>query len=140
MSKLLNTYNNLKNQNSETLYLFKNGAFYLALEEDAKFLSKEFGLKVVNLNAEAVKCGFPCSSFDKYFLKLQNINKEFKIIDKDTISTATNYLENQKFLNLLNKIKEIDINNLSVSEAFAFIETIQETTIELLGGTNELNK
>ena len=121
MSKLLNNYNNLKKQNSETLYLFKNGAFYIALEDDAKLLSKEFDLKLTNLNKDAVKCGFPCASFDKYFLKLQILKKEFKIIDKDTISNATTYLENQKIKNLITDIKSIDINNLSVSEAFAFI-------------------
>ena len=42
MSKLLNTYNNLKRQDSEMLYLFKNGAFYLALQEDASFLANTF--------------------------------------------------------------------------------------------------
>ena len=127
MSKLLNTYNNLKKQNSETIYLFKNGAFYLALQEDAKLLSKEFELKITNLNSVSVKCGFPCTSFDKYFLKLKNLNKEFKIVDKDVISDATVYLENKEVQNLINEIKEININNLSVSEAFAFIEKLQNS-------------
>ena len=87
MSKLLNTYKNLKEKDFETIYLFKNGAFYLALEDDAKLLSNEFELKLTNLNANAVKCGFPCSSFDKYYLKLKNIDKEFKIVD----SLITNF-------------------------------------------------
>lgn len=126
MSKLLNTYKNLKKNDSETIYLFKNGAFYLALEDDAKYLSNEFDLKLTNLNAESVKCGFPCSSFDKYYLKLKNLNREFKIIDKDTISEVSVYLDNEKIQNLLNQIKDIDINNLSVSQAFAFIEKIQQ--------------
>lgn len=126
MSKLLNTYNNLKKKNPDMIYLFKNGAFYLALENDAKYLSNEFGLKLTNLNTESVKCGFPCSSFDKYYLKLKNLNKEFKIVDKDTISDVSVYLENEKILNLLNQIKNVDINNLSVSQAFAFIENIQQ--------------
>ena len=127
MSKLLNTYKNLKKIDSETIYLFKNGAFYLALEDDAKYLSNKFDLKLTNLNAESVKCGFPCSSFDKYYLKLKNLNTEFKIIDKDTISEVSVYLDNEKIQNLLNQIKDIDINNLSVSQAFAFIEKIQQT-------------
>ena len=129
MSKLLNTYNNLKKDDLNTIYLFKNGAFYIALEDDAKLLSKEFDLKLTNLNKDAVKCGFPCASFDKYFLKLQILKKEFKIIDKDTISNATTYLENQKIKNLIDEIKSIDINNLSVSEAFAFIEKLQNSLI-----------
>lgn len=126
MSKLINTYNNLKKQNSKIIYLFKNGTFYLALEDDAKLLSKEFNLKLINLNAETVKCGFPCSSFDKYYLMLKNLNQEFKIVDKDTISDATTYLKNKEILNVINTIKEIDINSLSVSKAFAFIEKLKE--------------
>lgn len=126
MSKLLNTYNNLKKQNSEILYLFKNGIFYLALQEDADFLSNAFDLKVTKLNDEANKCGFPCSSFDKYYLKLKDLNKEFKIIEKDTISEATDYLKNKDVENIINNLKELDINSLSVSEAFAFIEKLQK--------------
>ena len=138
MSKLLNNYINLKKQNPEYIYLFKNGVFYLALEDDARFLSKEFNLKLTNLNAEAVKCGFPCSSFDKYYLMLNNIKKEFKIIDKDTISNSTVYLENKEIFDLLQKIKDIDINSLSVSEAFAFIENINKISKHILESYNEL--
>lgn len=134
MSKLLNTYNNLKKQNSDILYLFKNGAFYLAIEDDARFLSHNFNLKLVNLNSQAVKCGFPCSSFDKYYIMLNKLEKEFKIVDKDTVSDVAVYLENEQVLSLLKQIEEIDLYNLSVSEAFAFIEKIKEKTNKLLGG------
>lgn len=126
MSKLLNTYNNLKEKDFETIYLFKNGAFYIALEDDAKLLSNEFELKLTNLNAESVKCGFPCSSFDKYYLKLKNLNKEFKIIDKDTISDSLVYIENKKIRTILNEIISVNIDNLSVSEAYEFIENLKE--------------
>ena len=97
MSKLLNTYNNLKKQNPDIIYLFKNGVFYLALEDDAKFLSNEFNLKLVNHT----------------------------------------YLQNKKIKNLLCEIKDIDVNNLSVSNAFAFIEKINIISKEILGGTDE---
>ena len=126
MSKLLNTYNNLKQQDSEVLYLFKNGAFYLALQEDADFLSNTFNLKITKLNDEANKCGFPCSSFDKYYIKLNNLKKKFKIIEKDVIFEATDYLKNKEIKKIIDKIKEIDINTLSVSEAFAFIENLKK--------------
>lgn len=137
MSKLLNIYNNLKKQNSDIIYLFKNGVFYLALEDDAKFLSNEFNLKLVNLNSEAVKCGFPCASFDKYYIKLKGIDKEFKIVDTNTITDVDTYLQNKKIKNLLCEIKDIDVNNLSVSNAFAFIEKINAISKEILGGTDE---
>ena len=81
----------------------------------------EFELKLTNLNANAVKCGFPCSSFDKYYLKLKNIDKEFKIVDSNTISDSTIYLQNREIKNLINEIVSIDIENLSVGEQFCLI-------------------
>lgn len=137
MSRLLNTYKNLKKQNTDVIYLFKSGAFYLALEEDAKMFSDQFGLKLINLNDEAVKCGFPCSSFSKYYLMLNSMNKDFKVIDKDTISDAEVYLENIEVIKLLNKIKEIDVDKLSISEAFKFIEDVNKEAGQLLGGIDE---
>lgn len=136
MSKLLNTYNNLKKQNPDIIYLFKNGVFYLALEDDAKFLSNEFNLKLVNLNPVAVKCGFPCASFDKYYIKLKSINKEFKIVDANTVTDSTTYIQNQEIRNLINKIISIDIENLSVGEAYSFIEKLKENALKINeGGT-----
>lgn len=132
MSKLLNTYNNLKKQSPETLFLFHSGVFYIALDDDAKFLSKELDLKLVNLNQSTVKCGFPVSSLDKYILMLKGLNIDFKIVDKDTVSDAFVYIENENVKKLLTSIKNIDINNLSVSEAFTFLEKIQESCKEIL--------
>ena len=125
MSKLLNTYLNLKKQNPKTIYLFKSGLFYIALEDDAKLLSNQLNLKITNLNDEAVKCGFPVSSFDKYFPRIKEINEQVKILDKDTISEAANYVDNKNIQELITEIKNVDINNLSVSQAFAFIEKIK---------------
>lgn len=133
MSKLLNTYNNLKKQSPETLFLFHSGIFYIALDDDAKFLSKELDLKLVNLNQSIVKCGFPASSLDKYILMLKGLSIDFKIVDKDTVSSAFVYTENENVKKLLTSIKNIDINNLSVSEAFAFVEKIQKKCVEILG-------
>ena len=101
-------------------------------------LSNEFNLKLTNLNTETVKCGFPCSSFDKYYLMLNNIHKEFKIIDKDTISNSTVYLENKEILELLKKIQNVNVTELSVSEAFAFIEDINKNSKKILENHNEL--
>ncbi len=127
MSKLLNTYHNLKKQDSQTIYLFKSGIFYLALEDDARLLSNELQLKLTSLNNESIKCGFPCSSFDKYKLRLNNLNKNFKIIDKDTIFDATTYQNNKEIQKLINDIKKIDINKLSITEAFSLLEKLQHT-------------
>ena len=66
MSRLYSIYESLKRKDNKTIYLFKSGVFYLALSDDAIYLSNKFNLKLTNLNDSIVKCGFPISSIDKY--------------------------------------------------------------------------
>ena len=131
MSKLYDIYKKLKNDNNETIYLFKNGVFYISLEDDARFLSEKYNLKLTNLNSDIVKCGFPCSSFDKYYTLFINDNISFKILENNTIFDGSDYLKNQKITKLIKKINEIDINALSVSEAYKCIEDLQKIATSL---------
>ena len=126
MSKLCDIYNKLKKSNKQTIYLFKSGIFYIALNDDAKFLSNKYNFKLTNLNSDTVKCGFPCASFDKYYLMFTNDNIKFKIIEENAIFSGSDYLNNSKITNLVSKINAVNINNLSVSEAYAFIEDIKK--------------
>ena len=115
MSKLYDIYKKLKNENSETLYLFKSGVFYICLDDDAKVLSKIYNLKLTNLNVDIVKCGFPCSSFDKYYKLFVNDDINFKIVENNAIFDSSDYLLNKSILSLLDKISKVNIDNLSVS-------------------------
>lgn len=131
MSKLYDIYKKLKNENNEIIYLFKSGVFYICLDDDAKILSKIYNLKLTNLNIDIVKCGFPCSSFDKYYKLFINDNINFKIIENNTIFDGSDYLQNKTLLSLLEKINQVSVDNLSVSEAYQFIEEIKELTLKL---------
>ncbi len=131
MSKLYDIYKKLKNENNETIYLFKSGVFYICLDDDAKILSKIYNLKLTNLNVDIVKCGFPCSSFDKYYQLFVNDNIIFKIVENNTIFDGADYLRNKTLLSLLDKINQVSVDNLSVSEAYRFIEEIKELTLNL---------
>ena len=131
MSKLYDIYKKLKNENSETLYLFKSGVFYICLDDDAKVLSKIYNSKLTNLNVDIVKCGFPCSSFDKYYKLFVNDDINFKIVENNAIFDSSDYLLNKSILSLLDKISKVNIDNLSVSEAYQFIEELQELTLKL---------
>lgn len=131
MSKLYDIYKKLKNENNETIYLFKSGVFYICLDDDAKILSKIYNLKLTNLNVDIVKCGFPCSSFDKYYKLFVNDNINFKIIENNTIFNGSDYLQNKTLLSLLEKINKVSVDNLSVSEAYRFIEEIQNISFSL---------
>lgn len=50
---------NVKTKILGKIYLFKSGIFYIALEEDATFLSELLGFKLTNFNETVMKCGFP---------------------------------------------------------------------------------
>lgn len=131
MSKLYNTYIELKKQNSNFIYLFKNGIFFIALDEDAKALSNIFHFKLSNFTPQVIKCGFPCSSLEKYstLFKIHNLN--IKLIEANTTYTLTDYIQNEHISELLSSIKSIDINNLSVKEAYSFLEKIQQKVLEI---------
>lgn len=127
MSKLYNTYVELKKQNSKSIYLFKNGIFFIALDEDAKTLSNLFHFKLTNFTPQIVKCGFPCSSFEKYSSLFKACNLDVKLIetDKNVSYSLKDYSQNSCITGLLDSIKSIDINNLSVHEAYNFLEKLQ---------------
>lgn len=142
MSKLVNIYKNLKNQDADTIYLFKSGIFYIILDEDAKKVSPLLDLKLTKLNDTIVKCGFPVSAYNKYFNILNQSTIKFKIIDKiNGLSlTFNDFTIEQSLKNLLNKINQIDTEHLSVSEAYKFIEDIQKDSRKFLNESRTIMK
>lgn len=128
MSKLYSIYLNEKENNEAKILLFKSGIFYLALDKDATFLSDTFGFKLTNLNNTVQKCGFPCVSLDKYLKLFKACNLDIKMIevDKNTTYDLKEYEQDKSILEILDLIKNINIDNLSVSEAYNFIETLKQ--------------
>lgn len=136
MGKLLDIYNNLKNTDSSSLYLFKSGMFYIFLDEDAKKASVLLNLKLTHFTPEILKCGFPINTLDKYLNLLNNMNYDVKIIDtaKCTIYNITEYANDIKTDKLLQMISSINIDTLSISEAYSFIENINHEASEIIEG------
>lgn len=138
MGKLYNTYIALKAKEKEenTLYLFKSGIFFLCIDEDAKIASRLLHLKLTNLNESIVKCGFPIKSLDKYSSLISLSNYKFKIIDTSTNEafTVSNYSVNDNIQNLLQSIAKIDTDNLSIREAYTFLDDIKKESNFILGG------
>ncbi len=58
-------------------------------------------------------------------------NIKFKIIENDTIFNVSEYKQNENISNLLTKIRKIDIDTLSISEAYNFIEEIKEIALKI---------
>lgn len=126
MSKLLRQYNELKNQDSSCIYLFRVGIFYNILNSDAKMLNEKIGLKITNLSPDIIKCGFPISKIDKYKTILSEKNIKFKIIDNlPNEMTTIDYMNNVEIKQILNKISTLDMNNTTFQQAFNILLDIQ---------------
>ena len=127
MSQIYNIYEKLKKENPDLIYLFKNGVFFIALDKDAYTLSDSFGFKLTDFTPDIVKCGFPCSSYDKYSKLFNTCNLNIKVIELTSSSTykVDDYERNQKINNILGKINSVNINNLSIKDAYNFIEELQ---------------
>ena len=134
MSKLFEIYKNLKQNDNETLYLFKSGIFYIFLDNDAKIINKTFGLKLTNLNDKIVKCGFPSNSLQKYIGLLSSTNYKIKIIDNsNTIShTVSDYNLNMEIKKLLQTISNIDTETLSIPEAYSLLNDFKDTAQKII--------
>lgn len=133
MSKLYSIYLNEKEKNEANIILFKSGIFYLALDKDAIFLSNTFGLKLTNFNNDIKKCGFPCNSLDKYLKIFKAFNLPVNIVDSEnsTNYTLKEFELNKASLEILELIKNVDTDNLSVLEAYSFIETLKDKAINI---------
>lgn len=126
MSKLYERYLFLKSQNSSILYLFKNGFFYIFLADDAKKMAPILNLKITNLNDSVVKCGFPINNLEKYSTFIKNAGYEVQIVDFSTSQThsSNELILNSKIKDFIQLISKIDSNNMSISEAYSFIDEV----------------
>lgn len=131
MSKLFNNYISLKSQDSNKFYLFKSGIFYIFLDDDARAMSQQFGFKLSNLNNSVVKCSFPTNSLDKYIEKFKIAGYSVHIVCDDDIKTVSNsvdlnfFVNNQLFEKTLNTFLNLNIDMLSISQAFDTLFNLQ---------------
>ena len=117
MSKLFDVYERLKKEDSETLYLFKSGIFYIFLDEDAKTINKFYNLKLTYLNAEIVKCGFPLNSLQKYLNLFNNFPYKIKIIDNlnndyNTVFNTNDFSMYNESVDLIKKISSVNCSSM----------------------------
>ena len=126
MSKILKQYKDLKEKDASSIYIFRVGIFYNALNEDAKVLNEKLGLKLTTLSPEIVKCGFPISSLEKYTKKLDNLQLQYKVIDNLPQNTnIVDYTNNIEVKKILKRITEIDMNNTTFQQSFNILLDLQ---------------
>lgn len=127
MSKLYDKYLELKACDYSKLYLFKSGIFYIFLAEDANIVSNTLGLKLTKFNDTVCKCGFPISASTKYCELLKIANFSFEIVDVSNNQkyTINEYSTSNQISKLLEKINSIDIDNISIKEAYELLSEIK---------------
>ena len=133
-SKLYQRYISLKIEDNDAYYLFKSGIFYLFISEDAQVMSKMLDLKLSNLNPYIKKCGFPVNAAERYFKKIDELGIKVKVIDlsKMTISTEMNkYLNVQQIMEIIDDFLKVNVEELSISQAFDLLEDLQNKLREL---------
>lgn len=120
MSKMHQAYLSKKDEDSFKYYLFKCGAFYIFIDEDAKAISEIVPLKLTNLNSTIVKCGFPVVAIDRYLKIFNNLGLSIEMVDNNIDQVVD--LNYRKIFNILNKI---DINYTTPIEAMAILSNIK---------------
>lgn len=100
--KLYDKYKELKKQNKDKLYLFKNGNFYIFIGEDADYINEYVVLRKTNFTKNIQKCGFPVNSKDVYLKVFQNHGLNIEIIEN---------------INEQNKLENIDLDTITPIEA-----------------------
>ena len=121
MSKLQKQYEELKEKDPDKIYLFKVGIFYNILNEDARKVSNEIGLKLTDLSPEIIKCGFPIAKLEKYTQLLDSKGLKYAIVPNQTSSNQTTSYDN-----IIKKIINLDMNNTTCKEAFDILYNIQQ--------------
>ncbi|MGN1269592.1 MAG: hypothetical protein ACI4UU_01815 [Clostridia bacterium] len=137
MSKIYKKYQELKsssNYKPNTFYLFKVGLFFIFIDNDAKVMSNYLNLKLGNLNETIVKCGFPINSLQKYLnlLKDTPYNIEIVSLENDGSLTSNDYIHNEDLKCIVDKILKTNINDLSISQAYEFLYTIQQKLYKII--------
>ena len=93
-------YEMYKRQYNNYVILFKQGNFYLSINDDALVLNNLFNYKV-NVISDFIKVGFPLKTIDKVILLLEEKNVNFIIVDKEIVEKKK--YSNNNYFNFLNK-------------------------------------
>ncbi len=121
MSKIYNEYLKLKATNSEKLYLFQVGKFYIFVGDDCDTINNYVVLKKTKFSNETQKCGFPVNVLDDYLRVFKNHNLHIEVVNHLSCKDE-NAFKNK----LINYIDKIDINKITPLEAITCLAKIKE--------------
>lgn len=140
-NSIIEQYQNAKNENQDSMVLFKVGDFYEVLFDDAKILASTLGLTLTSRTSNGVTVpmsGFMDINLDKVLDELSSLKREIVIYDKAVLSSD---LESSTYIITRNvPIKEEVIKGSKVQDPLNEIEgkSTPEVIIENAIEENEL--
>lgn len=135
-------YKELKFFNKHKMYIFENGLFYITYNEDADKIREIFGFVEKQVGNLYRKCELPVQYFDRYETALNlkkieyeiikkpdsNLNKNRNKIENSFDSSGillTKVKENDKYLDIIKTIKEINLTSITPIEAMNILVKMQ---------------
>ena len=124
MSKILEKYNELKNEDKDKLYLFKSGKFYIFICDDCEKIRDFVVLKKVKFTNDTFKCGFPSNVLNEYLKVFKNLNLNVEVVESFELNNSDERII-EKYSRILKYVNDIDINNIKPIEAINKLDTIR---------------
>lgn len=133
-------YKELKFFNKHKMYIFENGLFYITYNEDADKIREIFGFVEKQVGNLYRKCELPVQYFDRYETALNLKKIEYEIIKKPDSNKNRNKIENSfdssgilltkvkendKYLDIIKTIKEINLTSITPIEAMNILVKMQ---------------
>lgn len=117
MSQIYDKYKELKKVDSNSLYLFRSGNFYIFIGEDADKINEYVVLKRTNFCKEAMKCGFPIGSLEEYLKVFHNQGLQIQVVDK---------LEEKDLTKAIEDLRKVDLDKTTPIRALNILKEIKE--------------
>ncbi len=118
MSKIYEEYIDLKKKDSEMMYLFRSGNFYIFLGEDADKINDYVVLKRTPFCKETIKCGFPIRSLEDYLKVFQNHKLKVKVVEHSQPENS--------FEAAIERLRRINLDTMTPIKALNFLKEMKE--------------
>ena len=105
--KFLKRIEKIKSENENKIVLARCGGFVVAIGNDARSLSEEFGLKKICMKKGLCKVGIPASYALKYLKLIEDKGYSYLLYDYD--KNTKELVEKYRYLGI-NKIEEIELD------------------------------
>ena len=115
---------------NDYLIIMKYGNFYELVGKDALIINKLFNYKLVKLS-NTFKVGFPVNKLEENILKIDNLNINYIVFDKEKEIISKSFENNNYFKYKLNE-EVIKRNNILINKITKYLnDNIYEDSLDI---------